>query len=796
MPTDFVFRLSTYLTLALSCACLGYAERAFLPEVPFIAAAVIVSLVALFRLETQIKLLAIPDANRVGLVLGLVYFGWAVVRVVRKFRESGSLDLEWQLLLIAMVGPLLMVAMPAKLARREKHVGDFWWLHGAALAAAGLSGAVAEDAVCFILIGLYATCAVWSLTLLHLRFAAGEVPTIPGHPAGVRIAGVVAGPRPRVGLAGGLGLVGLGLAIAVPMYLITPRSPAAKLEFGKARVHIGYAADQMLDLNHTGELTSDDEVAFRVFAEVNGTPHTTLSPDQRWRGRVLRRYTNGGWDRGEVSLPTVVSDLRLHPVWTGQVSETLNPLLSVLSIMPEDLSLEKWDPTPRKPLDWTPPRLAPDQVALSFTVPRELAGEFLADPVVWAAGDPVPVATSTRAGFDGWHWVGDGSFYWDHQSDPHGEPLRYLQVWHPAAQADSSPPLRIIDRNPFNRILPLTLNPVARVKEYADKLVAGMIEAGELPADCRDRINLLPRRGFHSHIARAFTNHLATSPEFQYTTNLRRDRKDLDPVEEFLFHTKAGHCERFASALVLLLRSQGIPAVMVLGFKGCEPGEEPGSYVVRQAHAHAWVDALIQAPGHSADVDVRGSVHHWVSLDPTPGGPTADQVEQSESRFGEVRSWLRGAYNEYVVNFNAEKRRRALAAIGNWLIRPEVLATLGALLAVLVLRRQLARHPTTIPQSTAEYPPHVRWFADLMVLLAAHGHCPQPGQTAREFTLAAAELLRQRSETAAVARIPIEWADAYYEARFGGGAVSPDRLADLNRQLVDLEQALTRPRNP
>ena len=136
MPTDFVFRLSTYLTLALACACLGYAEREVLPEVPFVAGAVVVSLVVLFRLETRIRLLTIPDANRVGLVLGLIYVGWAAIRVVRVIREPGRPDLEWQLLLVALVGPLLLLTIPAKLARREKHVGDYWWFQGVALAAA------------------------------------------------------------------------------------------------------------------------------------------------------------------------------------------------------------------------------------------------------------------------------------------------------------------------------------------------------------------------------------------------------------------------------------------------------------------------------------------------------------------------------------------------------------------------------------------------------------------------------------------------------------------------------------
>ena len=775
MPTDFVFRLSTYLTLALACACVGYAERAFLPEVPFIAALVIVALVVLFRLETRVQLLSIPDANRLGLVVGLVYFGWAVLRIVREINNPTLPNLEWQLMLVALFGPLLMTAMPAKLARREKHVGDFWWLHGAALAAAGLSGAIAEDSVSFVLIGLYAACAVWSLALLHLRRAAGEVPAIPGRPPEPVVAGVVADAGPRSGVGGSLGLLALALCVVVPLYLVTPRSPAAKLEFGKARVEIGYAADQMIDLNQTGELQANDQIAFEVYAEVDGQPHTTLSPDQRWRGRVLRRYHNAEWGLGEMPLPGIEAAPQFRLFWNGQIVELL-------------AAIPATDTIPRKSRVWTPPRFGPGQVTLTYTVPRGLLGQFLADPVAWVPGLPSPVATLTADGAEAWHWEGNGSFYW--HAPVGDETLRYVQVWRqPTPKPDQSPPLRLIDPDPSTRLMPILQNRVPRVKEYADALVREMVRAGELPDDCFDRISLLPRREFHERVARAFTQHLATTPELQYTTNLRRDRKDLDPIEEFLFHTKAGHCERFATALALMLRSQGIPAVLVLGFKGCEPTDQPGKYVVRQEHAHAWVDALLPAPNTPPSARPRDRVYHWTSLDPTPAGAAGGQSAGDTGRLSGIRAWLRDLYNEYVVNFTAEKRRKALAAIGNWFTRPEVLAVLGSVVVLVIVRRRLARR-SALPEATAEFPREVRWFARLLEVLAARGFTPEPGQTPREFALVVAESLRQRPATAATAEVPLAWADAYYEARFGGATLTPEHLAELDRRLTELEGAL------
>ena len=90
--------------------------------------------------------------------------------------------------------------------------------------------------------------------------------------------------------------LGLAAAIAVPLYVLTPRSPAEKLSFGQPRVEIGFNADQMTDLSQTGELKSVDEVAFEVTAEENGRPKTNLPGDQRWLGRMLRDYAKGVWN--------------------------------------------------------------------------------------------------------------------------------------------------------------------------------------------------------------------------------------------------------------------------------------------------------------------------------------------------------------------------------------------------------------------------------------------------------------------------------------------------------------------
>ena len=87
MPTESSFRLSLYLTLALACVAIGYAEASFLFEAPIVAGLVIASLAVLYWLETRVELLTIPAANRLGLLLGLANIVWAFFRVLSELND-------------------------------------------------------------------------------------------------------------------------------------------------------------------------------------------------------------------------------------------------------------------------------------------------------------------------------------------------------------------------------------------------------------------------------------------------------------------------------------------------------------------------------------------------------------------------------------------------------------------------------------------------------------------------------------------------------------------------------------
>ena len=96
---------------------------------------------------------------------------------------------------------------------------------------------------------------------------------------------------------------------------------------------------------------------------------------------------------------------------------------------------------------------------------------------------------------------------------------------------------------------------------------------------------------------------------FGYTLNLP-DTKAGDPLAHFLFERREGHCEYFASAMTVMLRTLGIPARLVNGFLGGLYNPLSGEQVIRSSDAHSWVEAYI--PGHG-----------WLSFDPTPPSPYA-----------------------------------------------------------------------------------------------------------------------------------------------------------------------------
>lgn len=749
MPTEASFRFSTYLTLALACVAIGYAEAALLPEVAAFAALAVIGLGVLYFLESRVAFLSIPAANRLGMAVGLLYLMWAAYRVKREFDTGEFVNMGWHMLFVAMCGPLVMLAVVAKCARSDKHAGDYWAMHGIALAGVGLSAALAEEPICFLLVGLYLCSAVWSLGLLHLCRARGIVPPIPGgtQPATKAVAVSTDPTGHRTEFRPALACALAALAFAVPFYLLTPRSTANKADFGKPRMEIGYSADQMVDLNRTGALSTNPEPAFSVTAtHADGRPKLDLNPEQLWRGKALRQYSGGEWKAGEQALPPIT-------------------------------------PLPLAGPQWSPPDFGPGTYELRFEVPAKLRASFLADPVMWAGNQPAPLAVLTDGAPRRWLPLSDGTFFWEPDPNrPKGEPRQYLQRCAPPERANAGPAFRFADPRFLFGLRALVQNPVARAKEFADTALRDLDAARKLPPDWRDARTLLPKPEHHSAVARALGSYLATHPDLKYTTSLSRADKSVDPVEDFLFHSKAGHCERYSSALVLMLRSQEIPAVLVLGFKGCEH-EGDGKYVVRQEHAHAWAEALVPVPG----TDPARPEYHWLGVDPTPAGGT-DAQRPGTGWAARAKAWVSETFREYLADYTPEQRKATLQRFVARLLQPEAVAGIAFAFVLLVGAWQGFRIKR--PVAPVAEPDAALWFGELATVLAEHGIRPAPGDTALEFARAAADALRAKPGCAEVAEVPLEWAAAYYSERFGGVPISEARRSELDTGLDALRRAL------
>ena len=137
----------------------------------------------------------------------------------------------------------------------------------------------------------------------------------------------------------------------------------------------------------------------------------------------------------------------------------------------------------------------------------------------------------------------------------------------------------------------------------------------------------------------AIEQYLAT--HFGYTLEMSRSLP-ADPLANFLFERKAGHCEYFASSMAVMLRSLGIPSRIVTGFRGGEFNDLTGQYLVRASDAHSWVEAYFSGSG-------------WISFDPTPVGSLP-----SRTGWSRMQLYVDAAasfWREWIINYDVSHQR-------------------------------------------------------------------------------------------------------------------------------------------
>ena len=349
----------------------------------------------------------------------------------------------------------------------------------------------------------------------------------------------------------------------------------------------------------------------------------------------------------------------------------------------------------------------------------------------------------------------------------------------------------------------LPVTEIAKVRQagtnYPDEIKERYLQ---LPAELDPRIPELARKSTaqaSNPYDKAVTLESYLRKNFRYTLNLTGS-PGRDPLAYFLFVNRAGHCEYFASAMAVMLRTLGIPSREVNGFLPGEYNDLGGDYIVRASDAHSWVEAYFPGSG-------------WITFDPTPPGP--DQYSGLFSRFNLYLDWMQLNWNEWVVNYdfahqtllaqNVERgsrnwnenardwfRRlqdRGMNGLTNWQNKHQMLSLLfpaGLVLFLVVLRLNWIRagirwlslylQLRSSPKDRSNPQLASRLYADLLRLLERRGFRRAETQTPLEFLASAG----MQPELAPAVR---EFTNHYAEARFGNVPCDTVRMRALLAQI-------------
>ncbi len=140
------------------------------------------------------------------------------------------------------------------------------------------------------------------------------------------------------------------------------------------------------------------------------------------------------------------------------------------------------------------------------------------------------------------------------------------------------------------------------------------------------------------------------SSEYYYDLDTPSDRAP-DPVKDFLFESKRGYCEHFATSMALMLRSVGVPCRLAAGFlAGDDYNTIDKYYTVREKDAHTWVE--MYAPGGD-----------WFIMDPTPAGPPAKSLHPALRRLQETLEAFKYRWDRWVVDLSLRDQYQLALAV-------------------------------------------------------------------------------------------------------------------------------------
>jgi len=344
--------------------------------------------------------------------------------------------------------------------------------------------------------------------------------------------------------------------------------------------------------------------------------------------------------------------------------------------------------------------------------------------------------------------------------------------------------------------------------------------------------------------ARYLEKKLRDSEKFRYSLRAERQDYAIDPIEDFLKNNPRGHCEYFATTLALMLRSQRIPARMVVGYK-CDEFNPLGKFFqVRQLHAHTWVEVYL-APQQVPPGEVRAgggpriwTEGAWLRLDPTPG-TDADELGAAGrllAAAGAGIDWLQYVWNNYVMEMDRSRQRQAIYQplvdwvkgtydrvtsldwwketlrqilhffdprqwnVDRWFSWRGGLIGMGICLVLVgfyraaryLVRRLGCWIAARRRRAGGAARTDVDFYRRFQVILGRRGMRRAAWQTQREFARTVGRRLAEEPGIDELTPLPERIADAFYQVRFGGRPLDKTYRLAVEHAIRRLEEALGR----
>ena len=509
-----------------------------------------------------------------------------------------------------------------------------------------------------------------------------------------------------------LGLLVLIVVLALPLFLIAPRTASSALKRGGNGLagFIGFSDN--VTLGEIGQLKGNDEIFMHVRVEnANGAPRTGL----RWRGVALDTFTGIAWKKSAeaASFEDQKDERGFFKLGT---TEDLGHLTA------QTFYLEPVD----TPVLFGAPRILGVQGKLPFL---RIDSEG---------------AVQTR---------------------PHDQERVVYKVF--SDITEPSPSLLRSDRLEY-------LVPAARYLQLPDNFdprVAALTRKVIMQSEARTGYD----------VARAIESYLRDN--YEYSLDLKAG--GAEPLSDFLFHVKVGHCEYFATAMAVMLRTQGMASRVVNGFLPGEYNEAAGAYTVRQSDAHSWVEVYFP------------QTNSWVTFDPTPpAGRTARARSGLAGYLSKYSEALDLMWFQYVVGYDKQEQRSLATSLrkdlfdlrrssssalarGQSLLpliaRPGVVVLIisSVLIVIIFLAGRVRRfgwhRGLKVWQSGSDLESfRVDFYERLIALLESRGLRREPHQTPLEFAAAIG-----MNEAHAIT-------DAYNRVRFG-----EEKLSDSERKRIE-----------